>query len=323
MSNAREAADSDAMVALARFGLAARAFIYLVIGLIAVQIAQGHGSHAADQRGALTLIAGHAYGDALLWVLAVGFACYALWRLSDAAFGTATDGRKAGPRLKSLWRALVYAFFSVSTFVFILSAPAQTQGEEQKSLTARFMSNGAGRWLVAIVGAIVVVVGLGMVIEGVTRRFTKQLQLDALEPGLRRLVIALGVVGTVARGIVFAVAGGLTVQAAATFDARQPEGWMARSERWPTARTGRGCWSWWRPGWSYSASTDSPRPGGARSKARIEGWTGSISRRCGRTFRRWAAGSHSSTARAVRRCPMWLPMPSARRWWRRWPIVGW
>ena len=68
-SSARRASDSRAMAGLARFGLATRAFVYVVIGWLAVQIARGHGRHEANQRGALADIAQHSYGAALLWIL--------------------------------------------------------------------------------------------------------------------------------------------------------------------------------------------------------------------------------------------------------------
>ena len=64
-------------------------------------------------------MAQHSVGKVLLWVLGFGFAAYALWRLSEAAFGTAAEGRKAGPRVQSLVRGIVYAFFAVTTFSFI------------------------------------------------------------------------------------------------------------------------------------------------------------------------------------------------------------
>jgi hypothetical protein len=46
----------------------------------------------ADQRGALQLPSGKPYGLTSLWLLCIGFAAYALWRLSEAAFGVTVDG---------------------------------------------------------------------------------------------------------------------------------------------------------------------------------------------------------------------------------------
>jgi hypothetical protein len=212
------------MELLARFGLAARAFVYLVIGWLAIQIAIGHGNHEANQRGALADVAQHSFGVVLLWLLGFGFAAYAIWRLSEAAFGTAADGKKAGPRLKSLGRGLVYGALSVSTFSFIAGTSRQGQSEQQATLTARLIRHAYGRWLVGLIGLIVVVVGLSMIVEGATKRFEKQLRLHELTGATRRLVIGLGVVGNMARGVAFAVAGALAVDAAVSIDPAKSTG---------------------------------------------------------------------------------------------------
>ena len=106
---ARRASDSPAAHGLARAGLIARGIIYILIGLVAVLVALGHSAREADQQGAIQLLAGKPYGLVALWLLAIGFVAYALWRLSEAAFGVTGEGNGAGPRLKSLGRAVIYA----------------------------------------------------------------------------------------------------------------------------------------------------------------------------------------------------------------------
>lgn len=223
-SSARRASNSQAMSGLARFGLAARAFVYIVIGWLAVQIARGHGKHEANQRGALADIAQHSYGVALLWILGVGFAAYAIWRLSEAAFGTAAEGMKTGPRVQSLVRGIIYAAFAVTTFTFIAGRSKQGQAQQQATLTARVMSHASGRWLIGLIGLIVVAVGVGMIIEGVRGKFQKQLRMQELTGRTRTLVVRLGMIGTTARGIVFAMAGALVVEAAVTYNAGKSTG---------------------------------------------------------------------------------------------------
>ena len=212
------------MAAMARFGLAARGFIYLVIGWLALQIALGKHTRQANQRGALATVAQHSSGLALLWILGFGFAAYSLWRLSEAAFGTATDGSKAGPRVQSLIRGVVYAALTVTTFSLIAGTSHKTQAQQQASTTAKLMRHGWGRWLVGLAGLIVIIVGIGMVGEGVRKKFEKQLKMAELHGTTRTVVVRLGVVGTVSRGIVFAVAGVLVVDAAITFDAAKSTG---------------------------------------------------------------------------------------------------
>jgi hypothetical protein len=214
---ARRASDSPAARALARAGLVARGVIYILIGWVAILVALGQTSRHADQQGALQLLAGKPYGLVLLWLLGIGFAGYALWRLSEAAFGVTGEGNGAGPRLKSLARALIYAGFAYLTFTIISGAGGASQTKKQQDLTASVMHHTGGRWLVAIAGLIIVIAGLVLVVEGIRRKFLKYLQLSQLSSRTRRLVEWLGVIGTAARGAVFALVGVLVIEAAITY----------------------------------------------------------------------------------------------------------
>src|ERR1700743_3340417 len=97
LRNARQAAKSPAAHFLARAGLTARGVIYILVGVVAVLVAVGHSSREADQLGALQLLAGKPYGLVALWLLGIGFAAYALWRLSEAAFGGNGARARAAP----------------------------------------------------------------------------------------------------------------------------------------------------------------------------------------------------------------------------------
>jgi hypothetical protein len=212
------------MTGLARFGLAARGFVYLVLGWLAVQIARGHSRHQANSRGALADIARQSYGVVLLWVLAFGLAAYAIWRLSEAIVGTTSDGKKPGPRVASLVGGIIYLAFCVATFSVIDGRSKQSGSQQQVAVTASVMRHTGGRWLVGLIGVVVVVVGLVIVAQGVRRKFEKDLRLNEMSGTTRVIVVALGLVGTVARGIVFAVAGVLVVDAAVTFKPRKSTG---------------------------------------------------------------------------------------------------
>lgn len=84
----RRAANSPVLRFLARAGLTARGVMYVVIGWIAVQIAFGHSRQRADRTGALHVLGGNRRGEMALWLLVVGFAGLALWRLAEAIYGT-------------------------------------------------------------------------------------------------------------------------------------------------------------------------------------------------------------------------------------------
>jgi hypothetical protein len=214
---ARRASDSRPARVLARAGLAARGVIYILIGWVAILIVLGHGPHEADQAGALQLLAGKPYGTVSLWLLGIGFIGYALWRLSEAAFGVTGEGNGAGPRLKSLARAVVYAGFAYLTFKVIAGA-ASSQSQQQQDTTAKVMQHPGGQWLVGIAGLIIVIIGAALALEGLRRKFMKNLRTAQMSPRTRGVVELLGVVGTTARGVIFALAGVLVIDAAVTFD---------------------------------------------------------------------------------------------------------
>jgi hypothetical protein len=220
---ARRAADSPAAKALARIGLAARGVIYILIGWLAIEVALGHSSHKPSQQGALQLLAGKSYGLFTLWLLGIGFVGYSLWRLSEAAFGVTGEGMGAGPRLKSLVRGIVYAFLAYLTFKVITGAAAN-QTRKQQDLTATVMHHTGGQWLVGVVGLVIVIVGLTLVADGIKRKFMKYLRTGEMSRRTRMIVERLGMIGTTARGVVFAIVGALIIDAAVTFSPKKSGG---------------------------------------------------------------------------------------------------
>jgi hypothetical protein len=91
-------------------------------------------------------------------------------------------------------------------------------------MTATAMQHTAGRWLVGIVGLIIVIIGLVLVSEGARRKFMKYLRTGQMSPRTRKVVKLLGMIGTIARGLVFALAGVLVIEAAVTHRASQAGG---------------------------------------------------------------------------------------------------
>jgi Domain of Unknown Function (DUF1206) len=223
----RRAANSKPLRIAARAGFVARGAIYLLIGIIALEIALGKGGQA-DRGGALAQIAAKSYGTFVLWLLVVGFAGLALWRFSEAAFGAVgPDGHEASERLKSLARALLYSFFFVSTLQLVTGTSSSATGngnKQSEALTARLMTHSGGRLLVGLVGLVVLVIGAMLAREGWKKEFLKRMNFGGAPSGTRSTVERLGVVGGVARGAVVAVAGVFLIIAAVRFSPSKAEG---------------------------------------------------------------------------------------------------
>ncbi|GAA2637479.1 DUF1206 domain-containing protein [Actinomadura fulvescens] len=225
-SAGRDAATSSWLQGLGRGGLIARGVNYILIGVLAVQIGLGTTVRQADGTGALHALAAHRGGAAVLWLLGLGFAGLALWRLAEAGYGRAgPDGHKVTKRLASLGRAVFYGFvcFGIVGFVLGTGGP-QRSNDQSKDVTARLMAHAGGRWLILAIGLVVAGAGIAMAIGGLRRKFEEYLNLAQMNARTTTLVQALGVVGSTSRGIVFAVLGAFLIVAAATFDSEQAQG---------------------------------------------------------------------------------------------------
>jgi hypothetical protein len=207
------ATNSPWMERLARLGFVARGLVYVIIGFLALKIASGSGNPEADQQGAFTYVGKQSYGQVLLWALAVGLACYGLWRLLQAITGEvdAPDRDKAGTyRLIDGVKGVIYLAFAISAAGIALHSSSGSSTQLTKSV----MQQAWGPFLIGAIGLIIVGCGLVMVFQGWTRDFAKYLDSEKATGRTRNLLVKLGRVGYGARGVVFALAGGFVVYGA-------------------------------------------------------------------------------------------------------------
>jgi hypothetical protein len=224
--SARRTADSRAMAWLARAGLIARGVMYVLIGIIAVQIAVEGSRQQADRTGAVRLVAHTTFGTVALWLLVIGFAGMTLWRLSEAIGGSAeSDGRKASKRLANLVRAVFYAVVTYGILKYALGVGQPSSSDNQsQDLTAAALKHPDGQWIVAIAGVIVVIAGLYTMYRAYKLKFLKHLRMGSASTRTRKAVTRLGQVGGIARGFVFATIGVFLVIAAKDANPKQAKG---------------------------------------------------------------------------------------------------
>jgi hypothetical protein len=222
---AQKATDSPLMEVLTRLGYGVRGFIYIMIGLLAAQVALGKGGALASPQGVIAMIGKQPAGLVLLWVVLVGLISYSIWGLVRAVLDPLNKGndmRGLLTRLGFVASALAYAFLAYSTYGYI-SGHSQSANGSQK-LSASIMAMPVGRWAIGIVGLVVLGVGLYQIYLGFTAGFDRQFQVYALSPKEIKLTTQIGRFGTAARGVVFAVVGILISLAAYQANPSQPIG---------------------------------------------------------------------------------------------------
>ncbi|HCI82969.1 MAG TPA: hypothetical protein DHW02_25135, partial [Ktedonobacter sp.] len=77
---------------LARFGYIIKGILYIVIGILAIQISVGIPTKTPGQKGALEAISNLPLGRVLIIIVAIGLASFALWALIQAIFDTESKG---------------------------------------------------------------------------------------------------------------------------------------------------------------------------------------------------------------------------------------
>jgi hypothetical protein len=203
---------------LARAGIAARGVIYAIIGVLAIKLAFGSGGETTDQKGALAEIARQPFGKALLIVMALGLAGYAIWRLVRAAIGhgpEATDDAKE--RIDGVVSGIGYVSLCI-TAVSILIGSGGGGGGGQEKATGGVLGWPGGQIIVGIAGLIIIGVGLEQGYKGITKKFCEKSKTEQMSERFERFFAALGTFGHLARMVVFALIGYFLVRAAIDYD---------------------------------------------------------------------------------------------------------
>jgi hypothetical protein len=225
VARAREVTDHPVLEHLARVGLVAYGVLHVLIGWLALRIAWSEHPRTedADQTGALQTVAGSPGGLVLLWVIGLGMLALALWQGGEVLrwwTGLLDPRRRVRAAVvcaKCAAKAVVYAVLGVTALFFALGAEYDA-ADRFRNLTDEALEIPGGSALIVVVGVGVAAVGLYTLVRGLTGGFMKDVDLDAAPDRWEPLIQRIGTAGYVAKGIAFAVSGGLLVYAAATED---------------------------------------------------------------------------------------------------------
>jgi Domain of Unknown Function (DUF1206) len=228
---ARREADEGAgwYAVLARVGLVAKGISYGLVGVLAAAVATGAGGKATSRQGALETLARHSFGEVVLVLLAIGFAAYAIWRFVEA-YAERPDredgaAKAWAKRAAYVGRGLVYAGLTYSTVrIATGSGAGQSQNQKAHHSTAVVLSWPGGPWIVGVAGAVLVGVALWNLYRGLARSFEDKWRVGRIGATVRTWASRAGVVGHVARFVVFGLIGVFVIKAAADYDPKEAIG---------------------------------------------------------------------------------------------------
>lgn len=222
------------IVGLGRIGWVSKGIVYGIVGVLALTIVFGdrRGASAEDeasQTGAITRIAQASYGTAALIVVASGLVIYALWRIITIVLPAKNDAHTWVTRLGYAVSAVVYLALAWTSLAYVRhtqSADAGAPSEESRvdAATREVMSHTGGHWLVALVGIVIIAVGVYFFVRAVRRPFEDQLSGGGVGPFEHEHLVVMGRIGWVGRSLMMLLIGFFLVRAAWQSDASEATG---------------------------------------------------------------------------------------------------
>jgi hypothetical protein len=194
---------------LARVGFLVKGALYLVIGVLALQVVARAGGRVTGTRGALTTILAQPYGRTLLLVAAMGLFGYAAWRVLQGVFDSdriGHDVRGLGVRVSFVARGIIHAAVGWQAFRLYrgLSGAA---GTSERKVAAEALQWPLGDWLVVLAGLGLIAFAAQQIYAAITCRLERNLNVDRMRREAGAWTLGLCRFGVAARAVVFALLG--------------------------------------------------------------------------------------------------------------------
>jgi Domain of Unknown Function (DUF1206) len=205
---------TSAFAVLSRAGFVARGLVYGIIGLLALRLALGAGGKITNQEGALHAVAHQDFGQFLLTLVAIGLGGYSIWRLTRAAIGHGPEGRDSPvERIGALGSGIFYGTICIAAIKILMGASQGSEGNTKKTTAGVFGWPG-GAWIIGAAGVVMIGVALYQGHRGLTKSFLQDSKTEEMGRRMKRWISWIGIVGHLARMVVFGLVGVFLIKAA-------------------------------------------------------------------------------------------------------------
>lgn len=197
-----------------RLGYLTYGVVQLALGYLALALAFGRAPQEASTSGAMSTLVTSGSGRSLVWFVALGMVLLAAWQAMVAV--TEHDG--LGARVAAGGKAIAYMVVA-AVAIRVATGSGGSGGDSGEQAATTLFDLPGGVVLVAAVGVGFAAVGVFLIWRGLSTAFRDDLERGATQGRSGTVVLWLGRVGYVAKGVAFAVIGALFFSAAVTRDA--------------------------------------------------------------------------------------------------------
>ncbi|MHA6249225.1 DUF1206 domain-containing protein [Pontibacter sp. CAU 1760] len=214
----------------AQVGLSAKGVVYCLVGIIAFMAAfeiDGKSTQKAGKSGIFQTILEQPFGKWLLGAVALGLACYTIWRFIQAlqdSNNKGSDAKGIAKRLRYAFSGIVYAGLAFLAAKLVLGNGGGSNGDSRETLARELLQQPFGQWLVGIVAVITMLTGVYQIYYGLSEKYQKKVKSGGFKSDIEQKMVRVGKIGYVARGVVWLVIGYLFLKAAMQTNPEQAGG---------------------------------------------------------------------------------------------------
>lgn len=208
------------VVRFARVGLLAKGIVYCLVGVLAFMAAfevGGRTEQGASKTGVFRFVLEQPYGKILLGLIVAGMLCYTIWRFIQAIRDTeekGTDAKGIGYRIGYAFSGAVYGALAFTAAQLLLGNGGSGGGDSRRTLARELLAQPFGQWLLGAVAVGTMCMGLYQFYRAYSRKYMSNVQASRLKAEMRDTLVRAGLIGHVARGIVWLIIGYLFLRAA-------------------------------------------------------------------------------------------------------------
>ena len=199
----------SAIEGLARVGFLVKGVLYLVVGMLALQVAVRIGGRVTGSRGALMTVLAQPFGRTLLLVAAIGLLGYAAWRIVQGIFDSERAGHNwQGLVLRSRFvvRGVMHGALGWQAFR-LYGGLSPRSGATEREATTKVLEWPLGDWVVVLVGVSVIGYAVQQVYAAVTGQLERNLNVGRLRRDAGEWAVAVSRFGVAARAVVLGLLG--------------------------------------------------------------------------------------------------------------------
>ncbi|MDX1539399.1 DUF1206 domain-containing protein [Arsukibacterium sp.] len=198
----------------AKMGYAARGVIYLTIGLLAFFSAMGWQGDKTGSKGAILSLKAQPFGEILLMMLVVGLAGYVIWRFIQGITDTDNHGHSfKGIAIRGglIISAISHSILAYWVIKLLLHQTDDASEQSVSSIAYELLGSDKVTLLFAVIGVMVILVGVAHLIKGFRSGFKKYIDFPADK---KQWLVPICRFGLISRGIVWCIIGWIILRPA-------------------------------------------------------------------------------------------------------------